>query len=433
MSDKFQPPRGTRDFLPEEMILRERVFDTVKKVFKRYGYDPFKTPAFENFELFATKESIGEGEQDKFYAFKDKSGRKLCLRFDQTVPFARVVASNSQLPKPFKRFEISRVWRYEEVKRGRYREFWQCDVDIVGTKNMSADAEIIDCTMTVVKELGFTDCYMKLNNRKLLSGMIQFAGIPKNKVQDAFRSIDKLDKVGIEGVEKELESRGITGEQKEKLLKIIDVKLEPREVLEKTKELIGDNELGLEGIKELQKLVEALENTGVKDFGIDLSLVRGLDYYTSTIFELMSKDQRIGSIAGGGRYDKMIGAFAGNKEEIPAVGIALGIERIIELLKEREEKKVKTVTKVFVANVNDEVKENCLRIVGKLRQAGINTQTDVMGRNLRKQLDYANSLGIPYVVFVGPEEVESGKFKLKDMGSGEEKELSLEEIVAKLN
>ncbi|MHA1675643.1 MAG: ATP phosphoribosyltransferase regulatory subunit, partial [Candidatus Njordarchaeales archaeon] len=200
MSEKFQPPRGTRDFLPEEMILRERVFDIVKRVFKRYGYDPFKTPAFENFELFTMKESIGEGEQDKLYVFEDKSGRKLALRFDQTVPFARVVATNPQLPKPFKRFEISRVWRYEEVRRGRYREFWQCDVDIVGTKDMSADAEIIDCAMTVIEELGFKDCYMRINNRKLLSGIIQFAGIAKNKVQDAFRSIDKLDKIGIEGV-----------------------------------------------------------------------------------------------------------------------------------------------------------------------------------------------------------------------------------------
>jgi len=423
MSEKFQTPRGTRDFLPEEMILRERVFDTVKKVFKRYGYDPFKTPAFENFELFSSKESIGEGEQDKFYVFKDKSDRELCLRFDQTVPFARVVATNPQLPKPFKRFEISRVWRYEEVRRGRYREFWQCDVDIAGSKDMSADAEIIDCTMTTIEELGFTDCYMKVNNRKLLSGIIQFAGIPKDKVQDAFRSIDKLDKLGLEGVDKELESRDITGAQKEKLLKIIDIKLNPKQVLEKTKELIGDNKDGLDGIKELEELLENLENIGRENIVLDLSLVRGLDYYTSTIFEVMSEDEKIGSLAGGGRYDKMIGSFAGGKEEIPAVGVALGIERIIDLLKEREGTKQKSVTKVFIINVNGTVKKDVLRIAKKLRQAGINIQTDVMGRNLRSQLD----------IFVGPEEVKSGKYKLKDMSTGEENSMSLEEVVSQLS
>ncbi len=427
MSEKFQTPRGTRDFLPEEMILRERVFDTVKKVFKRYGYDPFKTPAFENFELFSMKESIGEGEQDKFYVFKDKSNRELCLRFDQTVPFARVVASNPQLPKPFKRFEISRVWRYEEVRRGRYREFWQCDVDIAGSKDMSADAEIIDCTMKTVEELGFNDCYMRINNRKLLSGIIKFAGISENKVQDAFRSIDKLDKLGIEGVEKELENRGINGEQKDKLIKTITIKEKPQETLEEMKKLLGENE----GITELQELLKNLEYIERKII-LDLSLVRGLDYYTSTIFEVMSEDEKIGSIAGGGRYDKMIGTFSG-KGEIPAVGVALGIERIIDLMKEREENKRKTYTQVFVVNVNDEVKKECAGVAQKLRQSGINTQTDVMGRNIRSQLDYANSLGIPFVVFVGPEEIKTKKYKLKDMKSGEETQLTLEEIINQLS
>jgi len=373
------------------------------------------------------KESIGEGEQDKFYMFKDKSDRKLCLRFDQTVPFARVVASNPQLPKPFKRFEISRVWRYEEVRRGRYREFWQCDVDIAGSKDMSADAEIIDCTMATLEELGFNDCYMRINNRKLLSGIIEFAGISEDKVQDAFRSIDKLDKLGIEGVEKELENGGITGKQKDKLIKTIAIKKRPQETLEEMKNLLGENE----GITELQELLKNLENIGRKVI-LDLSLVRGLDYYTSTIFEVMSEDEKIGSIAGGGRYDKMIGTFS-EKEDIPAVGVALGIERIIDILKEKNEKRAKTYTKIFIVNINDEVKEYCLKIAKKLRQAGINTQTDIMGRNLRSQLDYANSLGIAYTIIIGSKEIESGKFKLKDMKTGEEVEMNLERIISKLN
>jgi len=430
---KFQPPRGTRDFLPQEMILREKVFDTVKSVFKRYGYDCLKTPAFENFELFSMKESIGEGEQDKLYVFNDKSGRKLALRFDQTVPLARVIASNPQIPKPFKRFEISRVWRYEEIKRGRYREFWQCDIDVVGSKDMSADAEVIDCATTVLEELGFDDCVVRINNRKLLTGMMEVAGIPEKKIQDAFRAIDKLDKIGLDGVENELENRGISGGKKEKLLEIIDIKLKPKDVIERTKELIKDNQLAIEGIGELQKLLEELEKFERENIILDLSLVRGLDYYTSNIFEIMSSDKKIGSLAGGGRYDKMIGAFSGGKEEIPAVGIALGIERIIELIKERGDESNKTETKVFVANVTEDLRGDCLKIARKLRKEKINTQTDIMGRNLKKQFEYVNSLGIPYVIIIGPDEAKSGKLKLKDMNVGEEKILSLEEIIAILS
>jgi len=433
MSDKFQPPRGTRDFLPEEMILREKVFDTVKRVFRRYGYDPAKTPAFENFELFAMKESIGEGEQDKLYVFEDKSERKLALRFDQTVPLARLVATNPQLPKPFKRYEISRVWRYEDTRRGRYREFWQCDVDIVGSDNMSADAEIIDCALTIMKELGFEDCYVRINNRKLLSGIIRFAGVEEDKVIDAFRAIDKLDKIGIEGVRKELEDRGIDNQTSEKIIEIIGIESEPKHVLSKVKDYFGNIKEGLEGVKELEDLVDNLEMLGRLDIVLDISLARGLDYYTSTIFELMGKDENIGSLAGGGRYDRMIGAFTGDKKEIPAVGIALGIERIIDLLKERGGISQKTYTKVFVINVNDQVREKSLEIAQKLRESGINTQTDIMGRPLSKQLEYANSLGIPYTIIVGPKEVESDKFKLKNMKTGEETELSLEKITKTLS
>jgi len=430
MTEKFQPPRGTRDFLPEEMVLREKVFDIVKKVFKKYGFGSFKTPAFENFELFASKESIGEGEQDKFYAFEDKSGRKLCLRFDQTVPFARVIATNPQLSKPFKRFEISRVWRYEEVKRGRWREFWQCDIDTVGSKDFSSDAEIIDCSMAVMEELGFKDCFMRINNRKLLSGIIQFAGVGKEKVIDVFRAIDKLDKIGADGVKKELENRGIDKESSEKILKVIEIQGNAQEVLSKIESYFGNIEQGLEGIKELKELIKNLEMIGRKVV-IDISLARGLDYYTSTIFELMGKDEKIGSLAGGGRYDKMIGAFANTNEEIPAVGIALGIERIIELMKEREIKK-KTETKVFVINVNDLSKMYCLKIAQELRKNGINTQTDIMGRDLRKQLEYANTLSIPFVIIVGEKEMETEELKLKNMETGQEKEMAIEQIIQTL-
>jgi histidyl-tRNA synthetase len=273
---------------------------------------------------------------------------------------------------------------------------------------------------------------MRINNRKLLRGMIQFAGIPEEKVIDAFRSIDKLDKVGIEGVDRELEKRGISGEQKDKLLRIIGIRVEPKQLLEKTKELLENSQEASEGIEELQQLIRNLGLLGRDNIVIDLSLVRGLDYYTSTIFELSSSDESIGSLGGGGRYDQMIGTFAGVKEETPAVGIGIGIERIIELIKEREKSMKKTLTNILVINVNQNARKDCLEIAQKFRKSGIKTQTDIMGRSLSGQLEYANSLGIPYVLVVGPKELESGKFTLKDMQSGEEEKLTLEEIVEEL-
>ncbi|OGI14963.1 histidine--tRNA ligase [Candidatus Micrarchaeota archaeon RBG_16_49_10] len=429
MSEKFQTPRGTRDFLPEEMILRERVFDTVKSIFQRWGFDPFKTPAFENYELFAMKESIGEGEADKLYVFEDKSGRKLSLRFDQTVPFCRQMASNPQLPKPVRRYEISRVWRYEEIKRGKYREFWQCDCDTAGAKSMLADAEVIAIVLEVLEELGFKG-YMRVNNRKLLTAIIEDCGVNRKKVLDAYRAIDKLDKIGKYGVRRELDERGIGGAA-DKIMEILEIDGKPEEVLEKIKDAVKTKDAE-EGIRELGELVGFLKDLGKENVIIDLSLARGLDYYTSTIFEAMSDEKSIGSLAGGGRYDRMIGAFAEGREETPSVGFGLGVERIIDLLKDRDKVKRKTYTKVFVVNVSANVKKDCLKLAQELRGAGISTQVDVMDRPLRKQLEYINSLGIPYAVIVGENEVKSGKFKLKNMATGEEIEVTGKDLSGKL-
>ena len=431
-NEKFQPPKGTRDFLPEEAILRERVFNSVKNVFERFGFSPAITPSFEYYEVFANKYAIGEESLKNVYAFEDKSKRKLALRFDQTVPMARLVASNSQLPKPFKRYEISRVWRYEEIKRGRWREFWQCDIDIVGSKSMLADAEIIACTILSLKELGFSDVFIRLNNRKLLAGLMDYAGIAGNKIIDALRSIDKLDKIGTIGVKQELKKSNIKQDAIEKIMKVIEIQGKPTEVLSKAEKLIGNNKFGKEGISELREVLEFLNELEYEEnIVVDLSLARGLDYYTSTIFEAMSKDKQIGSLAGGGRYDEMVGKFAGSKNPIPAVGIALGIERIIELIKDKEERK-KSVTKLFVANVNDNVKKDCLKIVKTLRDAGINTEIDVMNRDLRKQLEYVNSQKIPYTIVVGPNELKSKKYKLRNMTTGKEIELGIDDAIKKL-
>lgn len=421
---KFQTVKGMRDFLPEEAILRERVFDTVKKVFEKFGFSPAVTPSLEYYEVFANKYAIGKENLKNVYDFKDKSERRLALRFDQTVPLARLVASNPQLPKPFKRYEISRVWRYEEIKRGRYREFWQCDIDTVGSKSMLADAEIIACSIEALKELKL-EAYMRINNRKLLSDMLQFAGVEKSKMLDVLRTIDKLDKFGLDYVKKELKKYKLSNSSIEKISEIISIKGKAKDVLEKVSKMIKS-----EGIDELNELLKYLENMTDEDaIVIDLSLARGLDYYTSTIFEAISNDKQIGSLAGGGRYDNMIGKFAESKEEIPAVGIALGIERIIELIKD---KKQKTVTDVFIISVNDSVVNEVSKIAKQLRQEGINTETDVMGRSLSKQLEYVNSQKIPFVIFVGPKEIQSGKYKLRDMNNGREEELTIKEIIEKI-
>ena len=419
----FQPVKGMRDFLPKEAILRERVFEKIKKVFERFGFSPAITPSLEYYEVFANKYAIGEENLKNIYEFEDKSGRRLALRFDQTVPLARLVACNPQLPKPFKRYEISRVWRYEEIKRGRYREFWQCDIDTVGSKSMLADAEIIACAIEAVKELGFEKVVMRINNRKVLTAIIKFVGLEK-KERDVLRIVDKLDKIGESGVKKELKAIGIEDKEIEELFKIISLKGR-EDVLEKI-EFLEKIEEGKQGITELRDLIEYLkEMIDERFFILDLSLARGLDYYTSTIFELSAEDKAIGSIAGGGRYDEMIGKFAG-RGEIPAVGIALGVERILELMKDKADKI--TVTHIFIAPVNESNRKDAIRIAKVLREKGINVEIDLMNRSLSKQMEYADKMKVPFVLIVGDEEVKSGKYRLKDMNRGIEKLVRLDEI-----
>jgi len=418
----FQTVKGMRDFLPKEAIFRDEVFEKIKRVFEKFGFSPAITPSLEYYEVFANKYAIGEENLKNIYDFEDKSKRRLALRFDQTVPLARLVACNPQLPKPFKRYEISRVWRYEEIKRGRYREFWQCDVDIIGSKSMMADAEVIACGLEAVKELGFENVLMRINNRKLLTAIIKFIDA-SDKEKTVLRIIDKLDKIGKNGVEKELVAAGLDDEQIKNVFKIISLKGH-EEVFENIC-FLEKYEAGKEGIKELKDLIEWLKVFEIKNFLIDLSLARGLDYYTSTIFELSGEDKNIGSIAGGGRYDKMIGKFSGN-QDIPAVGIALGVERILELMKDRANKN--TVTQIFVVSVNEKNRKDAVEAANILRKKGINTEVDLMDRKLSKQIEYANKINVPFVLIVGDEEIKIGKYKLKDMSNGIERAATLDEI-----
>jgi len=413
--------KGTRDFLPEEMILRQQVLEKIKYVFEIFGFQPLETPALEAWEVLSAKGAGGPEILKETYNFEDFGGRRVGLRFDLTVPLARVIASNPNLNLPFKRYQIQNVWRYGDITKDRFREFLQADIDIVGSETMLADAEIIACVISVLTELGFKDFTVRLNNRKILSALAKYAGVPENKVIDTFRIIDKLTKIGEEGIKKEL----LTKISKAATTKILEIIVNKKEsVLEELEKLVEDKE----GFEELKQIISYLKQMKVEPkFEIDLSLARGLDYYTGPIFEVFA-EEGIGSIAGGGRYDKMIGLFSG--KNIPATGISFGIERMIEVMKERKIFEVKkSNVKVFVIAVNDKVRDKVLKIVQILRNNSISVDFDLRLRSLSKQLDYANSLGIPNVIIVGEKELKNNSVKLKKMDTGKEISLKIDDMV----
>ena len=425
---KFQPPKGTKDIWPEEMRVRQKILDTLKNIFELYGFQPIETPALERWEVLSAKGGGGPEILKETYNFKDKAGRMIGLRYDLTIPLARVVASNPSLHLPFKRYQIQKVWRYGDVAKGRLREFLQADIDIVGTKSMVADAEIISCSIDALTALGFKNFTVRLNNRKILSALVEYAGIEEKKAMDVFRSIDKLEKIGIKGVERELTERGVSVNAKNKILKLIQIEGESESVLRRVNKIIGKIEEGKEGIKELKEIVVYLKKMGIKSkVKVDLSLARGLDYYTGPIFEIFA-EEGIGSIAGGGRYDRLIRLFSGR--DLPATGISFGIERIIQVMRDRKMVEVsKSNVKVFVVSVNEKCREGMLKIVKKLRENEIPTDFDLKGRSLTKQLEYADSLGIPYAIIVGEKELKTNKFKLKNMKERKEETLNLKEII----
>jgi histidyl-tRNA synthetase len=430
MPKKFelQNAKGVRNFLPEEKIPRQRILDLLKEIFEMYGYSPLETPALERYDLLSAKFAGGSEITKEIFRMKDQGGRKLGLIYDLTVPMCKVVGMNPNLNMPFKRYQIQRVWRDGPVKLGRYREFWQCDVDVVGVKSMIADAEILSITNDVFERLGL-DFVIKVNSRKLMNGILEISGIRKNKME-AILSIDKLSKVGVSGVEEELGQKGFEQKQIKNVLKILKTKGGNYEVLEKLEKIIKNSE-GLEGIKELKELMKYVRIMGF-EVKIDISLARGLEYYTGPVFEVYLRNSKLtSSLAGGGRYDKMIGMFLG-KGDYPATGISFGIEPIYEALKEKKGiGKVKTVTKVFVIPIGKTF-EPSLTLAKKLRESRVRTEIDLLARGLSKNLKYANSLGIPYVLFVGEKELKQKKVKLRDMKTGKEKLGKLEEILKEL-
>jgi len=416
---KFQTPKGTRDFLPEEASKFQKLIDLFRNVAEKYGFEPIITPAFENFELLSAKGGLGEAVKDEIYYFKDKSDRELGLRFDMTMPLARVVSSNPQLPKPFKRYVVDKVWRYDNPQAMRFREFYQADIDNIGSISLLADVECLAVACEFLDKLGFKNYFIRVNNRKLLQTIFE-KFIPKEKIVDAFRSIDKMDKIGLDGVKKEFEEKKI--EYKD-ILKIIEITGNNENVLKSVDKTFGDSE----GLRELKELLKYAKVFGIENkLKVDLSLVRGLEYYTGVVFEVYL-GVKLGC-GGGGRYDNLIKTVGG--VAAPATGISMGLDRIFEVMKsEKMFDEKKTNAKVFVANVNDKVKNDSVKIAQKLRKENINCQTDLMDRNLTKQLEYTDNLRIPYCLIVGSEELKKKKFKLKDMDKKTEKTMKLEEIM----
>ena len=412
---ELQTAKGVRDFPPEEKILRQQVVDILRTIFENYGFSPLETPILERFETLSAKYAGGAEILKETFKFKDQGDRDIGLRYDLTVPLARFVGMNPNLKLPFKRYEIGRVFRDGPIKLGRYREFWQCDIDIIGSKSMVAEAELLTIVDEVFKKLKI-DIDLKINNRKLLDGIMIFAGIKENS-NSAILSLDKIEKIGQDGVEKELKEKGFSKDQIKGLFEAISKKK-----LSDFEKLLKDNE----GIKELKELFLLLDELKIS-YKFDPCLARGLAYYTGTVFEVFAKKEAINSaLAAGGRYDKMIGAFLEGNKDYPAVGIAFGLEPITEILKTRVKDVKKTVTKYFIIPIKT-LKESLI-VAKKLRDKEINTDIDLMDRGISKNLDYANSLGIPFVIIIGPEELKQKKVKVRDMKSGKETFISVDSL-----
>jgi histidyl-tRNA synthetase len=406
MSEKFQVVRGMRDFLPELAVKKQFIEDACRKAFEKYGFLPLETPVVEEFGLLAKKGSGGEAVKDEIYYFKDKGKRELGLRFDLTVPLARVVASNPQIPKPFKRYQIADVYRYDRPGASRYRKFTQADIDIVGSSSIIADFECIAIAIEILDGLGLK-FKIRLNNRKLLEEIALACSVSKDCVNQCFRCIDKLDKIGKEGVARELKEKGIGT----KILLAIEKKgfVDAKKMLKQT-----------EGLSELGGLLALLEKEGLEKFvEVDLSLARGLEYYTGNVFEIAVEGGP--SVGGGGRYDNLVAAYGG--QPTPAVGISLGVDRLLDVLEERLA--ARAGARIFVVPVGREMAEQGLELVQKIRALGIPASMDLNSRGISKNLDYACKMGIPFVAILGENEAKEKCFTLKDMKAGKEQKVKI--------
>ena len=428
---KPRVPRGMRDILPEQMIRRQYVIDVIRNVFEEFGFEPLQTPALELSEVLTGK--YGPDAEKLIYQAGHTGGKEdISLRYDLSVPLCRVIAMHPQLPKPFKRYQIDPVWRAERPQKGRYRQFFQCDADTVGTDSMLADAENVNLIYQVLTRLGFKQFEININDRKLITAIGQFAGVPNEQLAGLYRSIDKLDKIGLEGVREELVENQIPEPVIEKLLNLLQIEGHTATVLSALSEQLGDSEVAKEGIGELHELSDYLVTLGVPDefYRVNVAMVRGLEYYTGPIYETVVEEPKIGSITGGGRYDELIGSFS--KQSHPATGTSFGIERIIDVMEEFNmfpPAVGKTVTQVLVTVFDAQLAQESLKLATLLRQSGIRTEVYCRPTRLSGQIKYADTKGIPYAVILGSDEVEAGTVAIRDLANREQRVIPRENLV----
>lgn len=450
--------KGTRDFSPSEMIKRNYIFDTLKTVFRKYGYSEIQTPSFENLNTLTGKYG-DEGDKLIFKIlnsgdylakapdslFQDKNSNKLishisekALRYDLTVPFARyVVMHQNDIALPFKRFQVQPVWRADRPQRGRYREFYQCDVDVVGSESLLNEAEFVLIYQEAFERFGLKDFNIKINNRKILSGIAEIIGKPE-LIVDMTVAIDKLDKIGLDGVNKELLERGFTAADLNLLKPIILLEGTNAEKLSSLKSILAQSSIGLSGITEIEEVFDYIAKlTGdtallTRIVDLDITLARGLNYYTGCIFEVKTNEVAMGSIGGGGRYDDLTGMFG--LKGLTGVGVSFGADRIYDVLEELNLFPVGKAdsTKLLIVNFAKELESYTLGLLHKLRKENIASELYAAPVKLKKQMGYADSKGIPYVLLVGDEEAASGQLSLKNMESGEQVKVTETELIQKL-
>ena len=452
-------PKGTRDFSASEMVKRNHIFNTISSVFKKYGYQEIQTPTMENLNTLTGK--YGD-EGDKLIFKVLNSGDYLsnipaeklesrnsqlliseisekALRYDLTVPFARyVVMHRNEISFPFKRFQIQPVWRADRPQKGRYREFYQCDADVVGSESLINEAEFVLIYQEALTKLGLKDFTIKINNRKILSGIAEIIGKPE-LIVDMTVAIDKLDKIGLDGVTKELIERGFTSSDIKTLNPIINLSGSNEEKLNKLRSVLASSEIGLKGISEIETIFSYLDkfsilNTqySILNLELDITLARGLNYYTGAIFEVKTNEVAMGSIGGGGRYDDLTGMFG--LSDLTGVGISFGADRIYDVLEELKlfPQSTSESTKVLISNFDEKAEKFALPLLQTLRDKGISAEIYPSSAKLKKQMAYADDKNIPFVILIGSDEMETGLLSLKNMKSGEQQKLTAEEIASLL-
>lgn len=448
-------PRGTRDFLPAQMLKRQRIMEIIETVFKKYSYEPLQTPTIEKLEVLTGKYGE-EGEQLIFKILRRGTGLEklgcadgiteatfrdfneivdFALRYDLTVPLCRVIAMyQNEIIFPFKRYQMQSVWRADRPQKGRYREFYQCDVDAVGSDSMLADAEIIAIINEVLATLGFEEFKIRINNRKILSGIVEYSGADKSLETSICIAIDKYEKIGPEGVTKELEERQVSEETIGRIMEVLEINGDNDGVLKDMGTILAKSAIGLEGVAETRELMGYARELGIpeKNIWVDPYLARGLAYYTGPIYESVVEKPRIGSLTGGGRYDKLVGMFLGR--DIPATGTTLGIERIIDVMTELDMlPPAKTSTSVLVTIFDESSRSASLNAVTELRKANINSELYFKAAdNLGLQLRYADRKGIPLAVIIGPDEVKDGAVVVKDLRAKSQEKMGRNELLSKV-